>query len=61
MRRARSAPFRRSDGTGRFSHKGKPVFHYMGCSTFSDYTVVPEIALAKIYPAAPPSASATST
>ena len=41
------------DGTRRFSHKGKPIFHYMGCSTFSEYTVVPEIALAKINPAAP--------
>jgi S-(hydroxymethyl)glutathione dehydrogenase/alcohol dehydrogenase len=41
------------DGTRRFSHKGKDIFHYMGCSTFSEYTVVPEIALAKINPAAP--------
>jgi S-(hydroxymethyl)glutathione dehydrogenase/alcohol dehydrogenase len=41
------------DGTRRFSHQGKPIFHYMGCSTFSEYTVVPEIALAKIDPAAP--------
>jgi S-(hydroxymethyl)glutathione dehydrogenase/alcohol dehydrogenase len=41
------------DGTRRFSHNGKPVFHYMGCSTFSEYTVVPEIALAKINKAAP--------
>ena len=41
------------DGTRRFSHKGKPIYHYMGCSTFSEYTVVPEIALAKINPAAP--------
>ena len=41
------------DGTRRFSHKGKPIFHYMGCSTFSEYTVVPEIAFAKINPAAP--------
>ncbi|HSO83466.1 S-(hydroxymethyl)glutathione dehydrogenase/class III alcohol dehydrogenase [Thiocapsa sp.] len=41
------------DGTRRFSRKGKPIFHYMGCSTFSEYTVVPEIALAKINPAAP--------
>ena len=41
------------DGTRRFSHKGKPIFHYMGCSTFSEYTVVPEIALAKINKAAP--------
>jgi S-(hydroxymethyl)glutathione dehydrogenase/alcohol dehydrogenase len=41
------------DGTRRFSKNGKPIFHYMGCSTFSEYTVVPEIALAKINKAAP--------
>jgi S-(hydroxymethyl)glutathione dehydrogenase/alcohol dehydrogenase len=41
------------DGTRRFSQNGKDIFHYMGCSTFSEYTVVPEIALAKINPAAP--------
>ncbi len=41
------------DGTSRFSFDGKPVFHYMGCSTFSEYTVVNEISLAKINPAAP--------
>ena len=41
------------DGTQRFSKDGKPIFHYMGCSTFSEYTVVPEIALAKIDKAAP--------
>jgi S-(hydroxymethyl)glutathione dehydrogenase/alcohol dehydrogenase len=41
------------DGTRRFSQNGKPIYHYMGCSTFSEYTVVPEIALAKINPAAP--------
>jgi len=41
------------DGTRRFSMNGKPIFHYMGCSTFSEYTVVPEIALAKINKAAP--------
>ncbi|MFT5434144.1 MAG: S-(hydroxymethyl)glutathione dehydrogenase/alcohol dehydrogenase, partial [Myxococcota bacterium] len=41
------------DGTSRFSYKGKPVFHYMGTSTFSEYTVVPEIALAKIRKDAP--------
>jgi S-(hydroxymethyl)glutathione dehydrogenase/alcohol dehydrogenase len=41
------------DGTSRFSRKGQPVFHYMGCSTFSNYTVLPEIALAKIRPDAP--------
>ena len=41
------------DGTSRFSYKGKPVFHYMGCSTFSNYTVMPEIAVAKIDASAP--------
>ncbi|MGE0628928.1 MAG: S-(hydroxymethyl)glutathione dehydrogenase/class III alcohol dehydrogenase [Hyphomicrobiaceae bacterium] len=41
------------DGTSRFSLNGKPVFHYMGCSTFSNYTVLPEIALAKIRADAP--------
>jgi S-(hydroxymethyl)glutathione dehydrogenase/alcohol dehydrogenase len=41
------------DGTSRFSYKGQPVFHYMGTSTFSQYTVLPEIALAKIRPDAP--------
>jgi len=41
------------DNTRRFSMNGKPIFHYMGCSTFSEYTVVPEIALAKINKAAP--------
>src|SRR5512144_1093658 len=41
------------DGSSRFSVKGKPVYHYMGTSTFSEYTVLPEIALAKINPAAP--------
>jgi S-(hydroxymethyl)glutathione dehydrogenase / alcohol dehydrogenase len=41
------------DGTSRFSWKGKPVLHYMGCSTFSNYTVVPEIALAKVREDAP--------
>ena len=41
------------DGTSRFSYKGQPVFHYMGCSTFSNFTVLPEIAVAKIDPAAP--------
>ncbi len=41
------------DGTRRFSQNGKDIYHYMGCSTFSEYTVVPEIALAKINPAAP--------
>lgn len=41
------------DHTRRFSINGKPIYHYMGCSTFAEYTVVPEIALAKINPAAP--------
>ncbi len=41
------------DGTSRFSYQGKPVLHYMGCSTFSNHTVLPEIALAKIRPDAP--------
>ena len=41
------------DGTSRFSYKGKPVAHYMGCSTFSNFTVLPEIALAKIRTDAP--------
>ena len=41
------------DGTSRFSYEGKPLYHYMGCSTFSEYTVVNEISLAKINPAAP--------
>lgn len=40
------------DGTRRFSQNGNPIYHYMGCSTFSEYTVVPEIALAKINKAA---------
>ena len=41
------------DGTTRFSLKGQPLYHYMGTSTFSEYTVLPEISLAKISPAAP--------
>ncbi|MEE1675756.1 S-(hydroxymethyl)glutathione dehydrogenase/class III alcohol dehydrogenase [Agarivorans aestuarii] len=40
------------DGTSRFYKDGKPIFHYMGCSTFSEYTVLPEISLAKINPSA---------
>jgi len=36
------------DGTSRFSYKGQTIFHYMGTSTFSEYTVLPEIAVAKI-------------
>ena len=41
------------DGTTRFSYKGQPIFHYMGCSTFSNFTVLPEIAVAKVDPEAP--------
>jgi len=41
------------DGTSRFSYKGKTLFHYMGTSTFSEYSVLPEISLAKINSAAP--------
>ena len=41
------------DGTSRFKLNGEPVFHYMGTSTFSNHTVVPEIALAKIREDAP--------
>src|SRR5665811_2357273 len=41
------------DATSRFSLDGKPIFHYMGTSTFSNHTVVPEIALAKIREDAP--------
>lgn len=41
------------DGTSRFSYKGQQIFHYMGCSTFSNFTVLPEIAVAKIRPDAP--------
>jgi len=41
------------DGTSRFSQNGKAIYHYMGTSTFSEYTVVPEIAVAKINKAAP--------
>ena len=41
------------DGSTRFSYNGEPIYHYMGCSTFSEYTVVPEIALAVVNPDAP--------
>lgn len=41
------------DGTSRFSLNGKPILHYMGCSTFSNYTVMPEIAVAKVRKDAP--------
>ena len=41
------------DGTSRFSYKGQTLYHYMGCSTFSNFTVLPEIALAKVRADAP--------
>lgn len=41
------------DGTSRFSFEGQPIYHYMGTSTFANYTVLPEIALAKIRKDAP--------
>lgn len=41
------------DGSSRFSLDGEPILHYMGCSTFSNYTVLPEIALAKVREDAP--------
>ncbi|MBF8162277.1 S-(hydroxymethyl)glutathione dehydrogenase/class III alcohol dehydrogenase [Ectopseudomonas hydrolytica] len=41
------------DGTSRFSYNGEPIYHYMGCSTFSEYTVLPEVSLAKIPKEAP--------
>ncbi|MGB5591629.1 MAG: zinc-binding dehydrogenase, partial [Gammaproteobacteria bacterium] len=41
------------DGSSRFSLSGKPLFHYMGTSTFSEYTVLPEIAVARINQTAP--------
>ena len=41
------------DGPSRFSLKGQPIYHYMGCSTFSNFTVMPEIAVAKIREDAP--------
>jgi len=41
------------DGSSRFSYNGRQLFHYMGTSTFSEYTVLPEIAVAKVNPAAP--------
>ena len=41
------------DGTSRFSLDGEPILHYMGCSTFSNYTVLPEIAVAKVREDAP--------
>lgn len=41
------------DGTSRFSLNGKPILHYMGCSTFSNFTVLPEVSLAKVRKDAP--------
>ena len=41
------------DGTSRFYKDGQPIYHYMGCSTFSEYTVLPEISLAKVNKDAP--------
>ncbi len=41
------------DGTSRMSYKGEAIYHYMGCSTFANYTVLPEIALAKVRKDAP--------
>ncbi len=41
------------DNSSRFSLNGKPILHYMGCSTFSNFTVLPEIALAKVRSDAP--------
>src|SRR5690606_27433823 len=42
------------DVTTIVSYKGEPVYHYMGCSTFSEYTVVAEVSLAKVNPEANP-------
>ena len=42
------------DGTSRFSYEGQPLYHYMGCSTFSEYTVVAAVSLAKVHPDANP-------
>ena len=41
------------DGTTRFSYQGQPIYHYMGCSTFSEYTVLPEVSVAVIPKEAP--------
>ncbi|WP_172633696.1 S-(hydroxymethyl)glutathione dehydrogenase/class III alcohol dehydrogenase [Nitrosococcus oceani] len=41
------------DGTTRFYKAGQPIYHYMGCSTFSEYTILPEISLAKVNKEAP--------
>lgn len=53
MRDPRDARRGGADGTSRFSYKGQTIFHYMGCSTFSNFTVLPEIAVAKIREDAP--------
>src|SRR4029077_327551 len=41
------------DGTARLSRDGEEIRHFMGCSTFAEYSVMPEIALAKVSPEAP--------
>ncbi|MFT5194663.1 MAG: S-(hydroxymethyl)glutathione dehydrogenase/alcohol dehydrogenase [Candidatus Promineifilaceae bacterium] len=41
------------DGTSRFSYKGKPIYHFMGTSTFSEFTVLPEVSVAKVSKNAP--------
>jgi S-(hydroxymethyl)glutathione dehydrogenase/alcohol dehydrogenase len=46
------------DGTPRLSRDGEPIRHFMGCSTFADHTVMPEVALAKVNPEASPFAAA---
>jgi S-(hydroxymethyl)glutathione dehydrogenase/alcohol dehydrogenase len=46
------------DGTTRLSRDGEPIRHFMGTSTFAQYTVIPEIALAKVSPEAPPDRAA---
>jgi S-(hydroxymethyl)glutathione dehydrogenase/alcohol dehydrogenase len=46
------------DGTTRLSRDGQPIRHFMGTSTFAEYTVMPEIALAKVHPEAPLAAAA---
>ena len=42
------------DGTSRLSKDGKPIYHFMGCSTFAEYAVITEISAAKIHPGADP-------
>ena len=46
------------DGTTRLSRDGEPIRHFMGTSAFAQYTVIPEIALAKVSPEAPPDRAA---